>query len=116
MASAACINTEGVPVEFNVATILLAIIALFPIPVMITRPLDLYISSTASANFSSIKSASLEIAKLSIAMVSLANATMEFFELNFFIFWLCTYLNISTFKSHYKKTKKIGVFLILFQF
>jgi hypothetical protein len=27
----------GVPVEFKVATILLAIIALFPIPVIITR-------------------------------------------------------------------------------
>jgi hypothetical protein len=32
---------DGVPVEFKVATILLAIIALLPIPVIITRPLDL---------------------------------------------------------------------------
>ena len=47
----------GVPVEFNVATILLAIMALFPIPVMMTRPLDLKISLTASANYSSIREA-----------------------------------------------------------
>jgi len=31
----------GVPVELNVATILVAILALLPIPVTITRPLDL---------------------------------------------------------------------------
>jgi hypothetical protein len=53
MASAACINTEGVPVEFRVATILFAIIALLPMPVIITLPLELYINSTASANDSS---------------------------------------------------------------
>jgi hypothetical protein len=48
-------------------------------------------------------------------MVSLANVSIDFFELNFFMFWLCTYLNISTFNSRYKKTKKIGVFPNLFQ-
>jgi len=31
---------DGVPVEFNVATILEPIIALFPIPLTITLPLD----------------------------------------------------------------------------
>jgi hypothetical protein len=31
----------GVPVEFNVATILVAILALFPIPEIITLPLEL---------------------------------------------------------------------------
>ena len=46
MASAACIKTEGVPVEFKVATILLAIMALFPMPVIITRPLEFNINST----------------------------------------------------------------------
>ncbi len=114
MASAACINTEGVPVEFNVATILLAMMALLPIPVMITRPLELYINSTASANESFTKSASFEMAKLSSMMVCLASDTVAFFEFKFSIFWLCTYLNISTFRLSYKKTKKIGVFLNLF--
>ena len=41
IASAACINIDGVPVEFSVATILVAIIALLPIPVMITLPFEL---------------------------------------------------------------------------
>jgi hypothetical protein len=36
MASAACMNNAGVPVEFIVATILFPITALFPIPVTTT--------------------------------------------------------------------------------
>ena len=61
MASAACINTEGVPVEFRVATILFAIMALFPMPVIMTRPLELYINSTASAN---VHQQNLQVEKL----------------------------------------------------
>jgi hypothetical protein len=40
MASAACIKTAGVPVELKVATIFVAMFALFPIPVTTTRPLE----------------------------------------------------------------------------
>ena len=39
MASAACIKMAGVPVELKVETILLAMLALFPMPVIITLPL-----------------------------------------------------------------------------
>ena len=44
MASAACKNIDGVPVEFNVATIFCAIMALFPIPVTTNLPFDSKIS------------------------------------------------------------------------
>ena len=40
-------NIEGVPVEFNVATILLPIIALLPIPLTITLPFEDCIFFTA---------------------------------------------------------------------
>jgi hypothetical protein len=40
MASAACIKMAGVPVEFIVATIFEAMIALLPIPLITTRPSD----------------------------------------------------------------------------
>ena len=49
MASAACIKSEGVPVEFKVATILFPIIALFPIPVTTTLPLEFKIAFTESS-------------------------------------------------------------------
>ena len=39
MASAACMKIAGVPVEFKVATILVAMLALLPIPVTTTLPL-----------------------------------------------------------------------------
>ena len=48
MASAACIKIDGVPVEFRVATIFEAMMALFPIPEIITLPLEcLNMQSTA---------------------------------------------------------------------
>ena len=50
MASAACINTAAVPVEFNVATIFIAITALFPIPVIITLPSKFDKCSTVETN------------------------------------------------------------------
>jgi len=52
MASAACIKIAGVPVEFRVATILLAIMALFPIPVITTLPEALNKAFTAFSNSS----------------------------------------------------------------
>ena len=54
IASAACIKMAGVPVEFIVATILLAIMALLPIPVITTRPLDCNIYCTDLVKSSSI--------------------------------------------------------------
>ena len=47
MASAACRNMDGVPVELKVATIFCPMIALFPIPVTINRPLELNIACVA---------------------------------------------------------------------
>ena len=41
MASTGCKNRAGVPVLFKVATIFLATIPALPIPVKITRPLEL---------------------------------------------------------------------------
>jgi hypothetical protein len=40
MASAACMKIAGVPVEFSVATIFVAIFALLPIPVINNLPLE----------------------------------------------------------------------------
>ena len=48
MASAACMNIAGVPVELNVATIFCAIIALFPMPVNITLAFRYKICCTIS--------------------------------------------------------------------
>ena len=53
MASAACINTDVVPVEFIVATIFWAIMALFPIPENTRFPLFSRINSTTSTKSSS---------------------------------------------------------------
>ena len=50
IASAACINIDGVPVELSVATILFPMIALLPIPVMMTLPFDSKIVFTATVN------------------------------------------------------------------
>ena len=50
MASAACIKIAGVPVELKVATILVAILALLPIPVTITLPLEFKINLMAFQN------------------------------------------------------------------
>ena len=106
MASAACIKTEGVPVEFKVATILLAIMALLPIPVIITRPLDWYISWVAFAKSSFNKLDKLAIALLSIFIVSLAVLMIESVILKICDFWFDAFKEITIFKSYYKKTKK----------
>ena len=47
----------GVPVEFNVATILFAICALFPTPTTTNFPFVLYIAFTASTKDSLIREA-----------------------------------------------------------
>ena len=78
IASAACIKTAGVPVELKVATILVAILALFPIPVTITRPFELNIKLTASVNELFNKFAKLAIALLSKRIVSFAVERIAF--------------------------------------
>ncbi|GGF68992.1 hypothetical protein GCM10011397_09960 [Wenyingzhuangia marina] len=80
MASAACIKIEGVPVEFRVATILVAIAALFPIPVMITLPLVLRIHFIAFSKFESINLVKLAIALLSRSIVFLAIESISLFK------------------------------------
>jgi len=76
MASPACMNMAGVPVEFKVAAIFVAIIALFPIPETITLPFDEIIQFTALANPSSISVDKWLIAALSVSIVFLAIARM----------------------------------------
>ena len=74
MASAACINIAGVPVEFSVATIFVAMMALFPTPVMITLPFEAIIDETACTK-SSVKSVfRLRIASLSVWIVFFAKS------------------------------------------
>ena len=74
MASPACMNMAGVPVEFKVAAIFVAIIALFPIPETITRPFDETIQFTASTNPSLTRVDKWSIAALSVSIVLLAMA------------------------------------------
>lgn len=74
MASPACIKIEGVPVEFNVATIFEAIMALFPIPETMTLPLDSRMQFTASENSSFNKVPKLCMEALSDSIVFLATA------------------------------------------
>ncbi len=56
MASAACMNKDGVPVLLSVATIFWAIIALLPIPLITSLPLhsliDLIMLKKSSVRFS----------------------------------------------------------------
>lgn len=72
MASAACMKIAGVPVEFSVATILFPMIALFPMPVTMTRPLLLMINSAIVAKLSSIYPARFFIACVSVSIILLA--------------------------------------------
>jgi hypothetical protein len=67
-------NMEGVPVELSVATILLAMMALLPMPVMTTLPLDERMSSTEEIKFSSILFVRLCIAEASVSRVLTAVA------------------------------------------
>ena len=78
IASAACIKIAGVPVEFIVATILFAIMALFPIPVIITLPLELNMKFTAFSKSELINFFKLAIALLSMSIVSKALSIIVF--------------------------------------
>ena len=81
MASAACIKSAGVPVEFMVATILLAMMALFPTPVITTRPLDWRISRTQAS-----KSLSINWVRFSTARASFKSTSMAICLIFFTIF------------------------------
>ena len=74
MASAACMNKEGVPVELKLAAILEAIIALLPIPVNTTRPLQPTMCPTASEKELSMQSDNDCSAEASKSRTSLASA------------------------------------------
>lgn len=63
--------------EFKVATILLAMMALLPIPVIITLPFELYINSTALAKSSVSNSDKFAMALLSESIVLLAMLKMD---------------------------------------
>jgi hypothetical protein len=106
MASAACMKIAGVPVEFKVATILLAIMALLPIPVIITLPLDWYINWVACAKSSSNKFDKLEMALLSKLMVFFAVLMIDFAILKIYNYWFDEFKDFIIFKMYYKKTKK----------
>ena len=82
MASAACMKIAGVPVEFIVATILFAIMALFPIPVIITLPFELKMKLTAFSKSELIKFFKFAMALLSMSIVSnaLSIIVLEFFK------------------------------------
>jgi hypothetical protein len=84
MASAACINKAGVPVEFKVATILAAIWALLPIPVITTRPLRAKMARTQASKSSSIRSAKCLMASASVCKTFFAIILILFviFNLN----------------------------------
>ena len=77
----------GVPVELNVATILVAMFALLPIPVTITLPLEFKINLTASSKSASINLAKLAIALLSINIVYWAVFIIEFVFFNSLVFY-----------------------------
>ena len=74
MASAACMKMAGVPVEFKVATTFEAIMALLPIPVIITLPFEARIQETAAANSSFKREFRLRIASLSVCIVFFAKS------------------------------------------
>lgn len=72
MASAACIKIAGVPVEFKVATILVAMMALLPMPEITTLPLEFKILLTVRVKSPSNRCAKLPMAALSVSIVFLA--------------------------------------------
>ena len=81
MASAACIKMAGVPVEFNVATILEATMALLPTPDTITLPLHCKMCCTACANWSSKRLIKFATALLSISRVRFAMDKIDLMSL-----------------------------------
>ena len=76
IASAACIKREGVPVEFIVATIFCAIIALFPMPVTTTLPPLSRIVWTERAKSLSKKFVNFPKEYSSVSMVSRAKSSI----------------------------------------
>ena len=74
MASAACMNKEGVPVELKLAASFEAIMALLPMPVNTMRPLQSTMCPTASEKESSIQSDKDCSAEASKSSTSLASA------------------------------------------
>ena len=72
MASAGCKNRDLVPVLLRVATIFRPTIPDLPMPLMIKRPLELWMSSTILAKLSSMRSASFRIPSASILRTSTA--------------------------------------------
>ena len=68
----------GVPVLFMVATIFCAIIALLPIPVMMTLPFEVCMCCTAFAKAESIQSSSAVMAFASILTVRRAASRILF--------------------------------------
>ena len=86
MASAACKKPDGVPVELNVATIFWAMMALFPIPVTITRPFDPKIRAMQLKKSESTDFVKFAIAADSSVIVLIATAfnPRVFFKAQFF--------------------------------
>ncbi|OQA05370.1 MAG: hypothetical protein BWY67_02146 [Bacteroidetes bacterium ADurb.Bin397] len=77
MASAACMKTAGVPVELRVATIFCAIMALLPIPVIITLPSEKCINFTLSIKSPFINVFSVLTDSASMSMVLKAISTIS---------------------------------------
>ena len=73
IASAACINIDGVPVLLKVATIFWAIIALLPMPLTTSRPFDAAMLSTAFTKLPSINSCNFFIEPASNSIVRRAD-------------------------------------------
>lgn len=82
MASPACMKMAGVPVEFKVATIFEAIMALLPIPEIMTLPFEFNMHSTALEKSSSSKEARCPIASLSFSIVLFANSRIVLLDVN----------------------------------
>ena len=79
----------GVPVEFNVATIFVAIMALFPIPEIITRPFDSIIQFTTFAKSSVRRLERCAMASRSVSMVFFAKSIMVSVAINLlFKLWI----------------------------
>ena len=78
MASAACIKTDGVPVELSVAVIFCAMMALLPIPVQITLPFEKNIIFTLSKKSLPIDFFNPATALASMVSVLFAKFTMCF--------------------------------------
>src|SRR5690606_38046707 len=126
IASAACRKIEGVPVEFRVATIFCAIMALLPIPVIITRPFIAKISFTTLTKSSSILSVNFRTASASIVRVETAIDFISelVFTKYFFIFSMelrQKYVILSNLREHirylYKEQcKQITHSLIIYKF